>query len=125
MSSKPIPFSPPGSATLPAAAKRSAMSMRGTLALLALLVAPAAMAYRPFDNTDADTARQGQVELEVGPIGYTRVEGRGEYTPIVIANYGFAPDTEVVLEAIDHVLLGAQPPGATRFSISDVQLSVK
>ena len=54
----------------------------------------------------------------MGPIGYTRVGGEDDYSPIFIGNYGFAAGYEVVFEAIQHALI--KP-----YSISDVQLSVK
>jgi hypothetical protein len=40
-------------------------------ALLALIVCLPlnALAYRPFDSTDADVAATGKVELELGPLG--------------------------------------------------------
>jgi hypothetical protein len=31
-----------------------------------------AFAYRPFDSTDAAVAAKGEVELELGPLGFLR-----------------------------------------------------
>jgi hypothetical protein len=99
------------------------MAIARTLALLALAVAPAALAYRPFDNTDAAVAGPREVELEVGPIGFVDAGGQLQYAPRLVVNYGLAPATEIVFEGIDHVAVG-QSTGP-RFSVSGVQLSLK
>lgn len=70
-----------------------------TGALLALMWAPRALAYRPFDGTDAAVAAAHEFELEVGPLGYER-EGRERFLtgPALVLNYGLAPKFEAVLE---------------------------
>ncbi len=40
------------------------------LALLIVFASNDARAYRPFDGTDADVAAKGELELEIGPLGY-------------------------------------------------------
>lgn len=69
-------------------------------ALLAtVLFAREGRAYRPFDGTDADVASQNDVELEIGPVGYLRASHTSALVaPSVIANYGFLPRWELVLQ---------------------------
>ncbi len=92
--------------------------------LLALLAPLSAEAYRPFDNTDADTAHAGEVELEVGPAGITRTSGQTTYSPVFVGNYGFEPGYELVFEIQDQLVLGPRD-GAPRHSIGALELSVK
>ncbi len=93
------------------------------VALLALAVAPAASAYRPFDNTDADVANPHEVELELGPIGFVDAGGITQYAPRFVANYGIAARTEIVFEGVHHLAVGRA--AGPRFSVSGLQLSLK
>jgi hypothetical protein len=80
----------------------SAGAMRRTATLLSLAAtrsSAAALAYRPFDGTDAAVADPGEIEIELARAGYLR-EGP-EHTLIAPAarfNYGVAPAWEAVLE---------------------------
>lgn len=58
-----------------------------------------AHAYRPFDGTDADVASLGELELEIGPVGYLR-EGREGFltAPAIVVNLGVLPRVELVAE---------------------------
>jgi hypothetical protein len=78
---------------------------------IVLLFPVAARAYRPFDSTDAAVAEKGQLELELGPVGYLR-EGSDHWlvVPAVIANWGFADRWEFVLEGRQFARLGAAGP---------------
>lgn len=85
----------------------------------------AAQAYRPFNSTDAAVADTGDMEIELGPVGFMK-EGpdRSLVAPSVIFNWGFAHRWEVVLEGRHFVQLGnavAEP----RFRVEDSALSVK
>ncbi len=85
----------------------------------------AARAYRPFDSTDAAVADKGEVELELGPVGWL-VEGpdRSVVAPSLVLNWGFAERWEAVAEARHFVHLG----GETRepqLRVEDTALSVK
>ena len=92
---------------------------------LTLLAAPCAWAYRPFTGTDADVAELHDVELEIGPAGYLREDGRGTVVaPSLIANWGFARDLELVLEGRQLIPL-APGPGEPRVQIVETQLDVK
>ena len=75
---------------------------QATIALSLLVVswsAPA-VAYRPFDGTDATVAAPGEFEVELGPVGYLR-EGsdRSIVAPALVLNYGFAERWEAVLQS--------------------------
>jgi opacity protein-like surface antigen len=82
----------------------------------------AAQAYRPFDGTDAAVAQTGEVEIELGPVGYLRDGAdRTLFAPNVRINYGFTPGWEAALEGILAHGLTADIPG-TRLVESDALL---
>jgi hypothetical protein len=59
----------------------------------------AALAYRPFDSTDAAVADKGTFEVELSPLSYRHDDdGTAWISPSARLNYGFADDWEVVLE---------------------------
>ncbi len=95
--------------------------------LLALAAAwpLAARAYRPFNSTDAAVADRGELEIELGPLGYV-VEGsdRAVVAPSLILNWGFASRWEAVLEGRHVVELGSdvQEP---RIRVQDTAFSLK
>lgn len=77
--------------------ERAAFVVAGSL--LTLAWALPAVAYRPFDGTDADVAEPREIELELGPIGYQREASEHLLVaPSVVLNYGLAPRFEAVLE---------------------------
>jgi hypothetical protein len=84
-----------------------------------------ARAYRPFDSTDAAVAEKGDLELELGPIGYL-VQGTDEalVVPSVILNWGFADRWEAVLEGRHLVRLGTQSQ-EPRSRVEDTAVSLK
>jgi hypothetical protein len=58
----------------------------------------AALAYRPFDGTDAAVADVGEVEIELQPAGVERSSRQKTLiAPAVVYNYGFIKDLELVL----------------------------
>jgi hypothetical protein len=71
-----------------------------------VLVAADARAYRPFDGTDGDVAKAGEVEIELGPAGYL-AEGQTHalHAPAFVFNYGFYRRFELVLEGHGRELL--------------------
>jgi hypothetical protein len=95
-----------------------------TALLLATLAAPA-LAYRPFDSTDADVAGPGEFELELGPIGWLR-EGADQFrvVPAVVANLGLPWRSELVLEGQREVALDPVP-GEPSSSIVNTGVFVK
>jgi hypothetical protein len=65
---------------------------------LAVWSAPA-LAYRPFDGTDAAVAAPGEVEIELQPAGRLRDQtGTSLIAPATVFNYGFSEGWEAVLE---------------------------
>jgi hypothetical protein len=91
----------------------------------ALLASSPVLAYRPFDSTDADVAKAGDLEMELGPVGRLR-EGskRIRVAPAVVANYGLAHDRELVLEGRREIALD-RDEGEPRSSIVDNGVFVK
>jgi hypothetical protein len=84
-----------------------------------------ALAYRPFDATDADVAGAGVFELEFGPVGYLK-EGREKFwvAPAAVANFGLAGDREVVVEGKLQRLIDDNSDGP-RTSLVDSGLFLK
>jgi hypothetical protein len=78
--------------------------------LLLVAGADAALAYRPFDSTDADVAHPGEFELEFGPAGRLR-EGDKKFlvAPAAIANVGLEGDRELVIQGQREVGLNRDP----------------
>jgi hypothetical protein len=72
--------------------------MRPTLAVVLLLNAATAQAYRPFDGTDADVADLGELELELGPLGWSRSGAEDVLVfPAVVFNFGITEGWEFVV----------------------------
>jgi hypothetical protein len=81
------------------------LSIRSLAALLggAALVAgsTAALAYRPFDGTDAAVADVHEVEIELQPAGTLRQDSQTTLiAPHVVYNYGFEKNWELVVEGL-------------------------
>lgn len=90
-----------------------------------LLVPGPALALRPYDSTDADVAKQGEFELELGPVGRRREGSRRiEVAPAVIGNFGLAGDRELVIQGQREVALDREP-GEPRSSIVDNGVFIK
>src|SRR5262245_35178917 len=82
-------------------------------------------AYRPFDSTDADVAKAGDFELELGPVQRFDQGGkRFADVPAVVANIGLARDRELVVETRREVALDAEP-GEPRSSFVDSGVFIK
>jgi hypothetical protein len=89
------------------------------LALLALLYAGTAVAYRPFDGTDADVAKAGELEVEFGPLQWIRQDGkRFLQAPAVVANFGLSREHELVIEGRHEIALDREP-GEPRSALVD------
>jgi len=106
-------------------AARAAAAVRVLFSLIIATAANAALAYRPFDSTDADVVEPGKFELEFGPIGRLR-EGQKRFTvaPAVVANYGFSEHRELVLEGRRETALDREA-GEPRNAITDTGLFIK
>ncbi len=84
-----------------------------------------ARAYRPFDSTDAGVAAKGELELEIGPLGYlAQGPDKALVAPGVVVNWGFAERWEGVLEARTLVELGNEVD-ESRLRVEDTALSLK
>ena len=81
-------------------------------ALLSLAWRPDALAYRPFDGTDAAVAEPGVLEIELGPSQYLeRGPDRTLVAPALVLNYGITDRWEAVLQG--NLGLGLNPDAAT------------
>ena len=103
--------------------------MNGTLIALVgfalVFVSEPALALRPYDSTDADVAKQGEFELELGPVGRRR-EGskRIAVAPAVIGNFGLEGNRELVIQGQREVALDREP-GEPRSAIVDNGIFIK
>ncbi len=103
------------------------MRYAGALGILLGVVccSASAFAYRPFDSTDADVAKAGELEFEIGPIGYLREnDDRFLVAPAIIANVGIFDRLELVLEGRNYIRT-ASVPGEPRDELADTALSLK
>ena len=92
---------------------------RRLLAIVLLAHANVALGYRPFDSTDADVAKAGEAEIELGPVQWLREGGkRLLQAPAAIANIGFSKDRELVIEGRHEVALDPEP-GEPRSALVD------
>jgi hypothetical protein len=97
----------------------------GVIASAFLAYAGVASAYRPFDSTDADVAKAGELEIELGPVQWLRENGkRFLQVPAVIANFGMERSRELVIEGRHEVALDPEP-GAHRSALVDNAVSIK
>jgi len=90
-------------------------SRKGAWLALVWLLAPlllcrggTALAYRPFDGTDADVSPYHEIEIELGPVGVLQQgSDRTIIAPAGVFNYGFTPGWEFVAEGdSDHPVTG-------------------
>ena len=97
----------------------------GLTAAALLAYAGFALAYRPFDSTDADVAKAGELEVELGPVQWLRENGkRFLQVPAVIANFGLERERELVIEGRHEVALDPEP-GEHRSALVDNAVSIK
>ncbi len=95
------------------------------LAALAITSSHTARAYRPFDGTDADVAGKGEVELELGPVGYLHAAGENfVVAPAVVFNLGLIERWELVLQG-NALFLTDDVAGVARARIEDTGLFLK
>ena len=99
--------------------RASPFALASFAALVALLSPGLALAYRPFDGTDADVAEPGEFELELGPLHYAQ-EGKERFllTPTVL-NLGVAARLELVADFVPVY------PQAGPVQVSDTALLAK
>jgi len=98
---------------------------RAALLTVLLLAVPPALAYRPFDATDADVAKDGVAEIEFGALQWLREGGkRFLQVPAVIANFGLSHEHELVIEG-RHLVALDREEGEPRSSLVDDAISIK
>ena len=84
-----------------------------------------ALAYRPFDSTDADVAHAGYAEIEFGPLQWLRQDSkRFLHAPALIANIGFSKDRELVIKGRRQVALDREAD-EPRTALVDDAVSIK
>ena len=77
---------------------RGLFSAAVMLAALTVACADPAVAYRPFDGTDAAIAEPGVFELEIGAGGLRQDGTNSLIAPAAVLNLGLVRDWEAVLE---------------------------
>src|SRR5580692_8582560 len=94
-----------------------------TAACLAALASErTALAYRPFDGTDADVAALGDFELELGPVHWYSQQGEHYLlAPATVLNLGYAPGWELVVDFQNSVGIDV-PPGQPRDQLLDTDI---
>lgn len=100
---------------------------RGRILLMLGLLLPSApaAAYRPFDSTDADVVDPGEVEIELGPVGYVGDDGADLLvTPDLVVNVGVHPSLELVVEGRGLAPLDRDAP-ERRYQVVDTALLAK
>lgn len=91
----------------------------------AILTAQPAYAYRPFDGTDADVAKPGEFELELGPVHYLR-QNRASYVlaPVTVLNLGLFHGAELVADS-RNVVANEQVPNTPSFQVLSQDVFLK
>jgi len=82
-----------------------------------------ALAYRPFDGTDADVAKRGELELEIGTVGYLHGRDGTAVAPVQVVNFGPTDRVELVLAGRPFV--PAYGAAGERFALVDTEASIK
>jgi hypothetical protein len=84
-----------------------------------------ALAYRPFDGTDADVAAFGDFELELGPVHYySQADSRYVIVPATVLNLGFARRWELVVD-FQNFIQQDPPLGQPRDRLLDTDVFAK
>jgi hypothetical protein len=104
--------------------------MRRALVLASVIgsiatVSADALAYRPFDGTDADVAELGDFELELGPVHwYSQADQHYLIAPATVLNLGVLPRVELVCDFQNFVGIDV-PPGQPRDQLLDTDIFAK
>ncbi len=110
---------------LPSRSFRHRCALLGFLVATSITEASNALAYRPFDGTDADVAALGDFELELGPLHWYS-QGGAHYAiaPAAVFNLGYLPGWELVVDFQNFVGIDV-PPGQSRDQLLDTDLLTK
>lgn len=82
--------------------------LSATLVGVASTSSSTALAYRPFDGTDADVAELHEFEIELGTLGYYQTGAHQYFVPGGVLNFGLVPRVELVLQGFDYVPVDTQ-----------------
>jgi len=106
--------------------RRFCLAAIASATVLSLAVnATEALAYRPFDGTDADVTALGHFEIELGPVHwYSQGNGHFLIAPATVLNLGFAPRWELVADFDNFVSLDRQA-GPPRDQLLDTDILAK
>lgn len=113
-----------------AARRRAGLQARVLCVAIAVLasatLARPALAYRPFDGTDADVAGLGELELELGPAHYFR-QGHADslIVPAVVLNVGVVERVELVADFKNFVSIDGSDTGLRRLHPRDSDVLIK
>src|SRR5215475_3776834 len=105
--------------------RRPVMVLRASVlaATLVVLWPARVLAYRPFDQTDADVAAPKAFELELGPVIFQHGPEGNAWAPSFVLNLGIVRDLELVVDGNGFVRLGPLPADTSRwFATSALQL---
>src|SRR5262249_914820 len=96
-----------GGLGVPSRSMSDRLRIAGATLLLTAAWSHAALAYRPFNGTDAAVADPGMVELQLGPIQFFELGSVPLlFSPDVVFNYGIGERWELVLQGrLAHELL--------------------
>ncbi len=105
--------------------RRRARRLAFAFAFAVLFSAYNAFAYRPFDGTDADVAKEGTFELELGPVHYLRQDGISYVlAPATVLNFGIFHDAELVIDS-KNLIANQHVPGQAHYQFVDQDVLVK
>ncbi len=94
-------------------------TLRRMMAFALLAQASTCLAYRPFDGTDAEVAKAGELEIELGPLQWLRESGkRFLQAPALVANFGLSHEHELVIEGRHEIALDREA-GEPRSALVD------
>jgi hypothetical protein len=101
------------------------LRVASSLAAVVVLTSSQALAYRPFDGTDADVADVGEFELELGPAHYYSA-GNAHYiiAPATVLNFGLTRGLELVIDFKNFVGIDSVP-GESRVRLLDTDVFLK
>jgi hypothetical protein len=95
------------------------------VALALAIVSAPALAYRPFDGTDADVADTGDFELELGPVQwYSQRDSHYLIAPATVLNLGLVPRLELVVDFQNYAGIDI-PTGQPRNQLLDTDVLAK
>jgi hypothetical protein len=96
---------------MPIAPPKLRLRLAAVLVCLGAAWPGAALAYRPFDGTDAAVADPGELEIEMQPAGLRRDDaGKTLVAPATVLNFGLQQQWELVLEGQLETPLSASGP---------------